>query len=161
MKVSDELGIFWSTGEGHIEVAGIYFYGYWGTAALPDDAASLRNPWNRIDSEADTSKIDEADDGNFLILTVWIKTWPDDQLWHATVEETLTRMVALGARVAWCGGELCSWSLEELDPETSNGFVYAAMSNATGLLLHSPLSEEVSYLSDDEMRLLNSASKLV
>ncbi|WP_339733655.1 hypothetical protein [uncultured Gimesia sp.] len=153
MKTTDELGIFWAAEDGHIEVSGINFYGYWGQAKLPDEISSLGDLLKNIDAEFQIQKI-EADEGNFLMLPVWIKTWPSDIIWRQTVEEILNTMVLMGATVSWSGDEYCSCSLTELDPATSGGCVYAASSRSTGLLLHSDLSEEISYLSDDELQRL-------
>ncbi|WP_298867006.1 hypothetical protein [uncultured Gimesia sp.] len=153
MKTADELGIVWLAKDGHIEVSGINFYGYWGQDKLPDEISSLTDLLKSLEAEFLVQKI-EADEGNFLIFSVWVKTWPSDRIWRQTVEGILNKIVLMGASVSWSGDEYCSWSLTELDPVTSGGCVYAASSRSTGLLFHSDLSEEISYLSDDELQRL-------
>ena len=93
----------------------------------------------------------EAEQGNFLVIDVRITQWPSDTAWRPAVAETLVELVRMGAVVSWCGGELCSWSLSELNPTTSCGCVYAAYSLATGVILHSGLNDEIESLSDQEL----------
>lgn len=153
MKTADSLGIFWAAEDGHIEVVGINFYGYWGQGTLPDEISSLGDLLKNLNAEFQIQII-EADEGNFLVLPVWIKAWPSDIIWRQTVEAILNTMILMGATVSWSSDEYCSRSLTELDPATSGGFVYAASSRSTGSLFHSDLSEEISYLSDDELQQL-------
>ena len=157
MRTFEELGIFWASPDGHIEVAGITFYGFWSQRQIPDDAGfCLTQVWNGLDAEVAVQPI-SADDGNYVVVTIWIKRWPSDDNWRIAVERMLHLMVVKGAVVSWCGGEYSSWSLTELDPATSSGCVYAASSEFTGVILHSGLSDEISYLTDDELVQLQAA----
>jgi hypothetical protein len=154
MRTVDSLGIFWRAEDGHLEVPGIYVYAYWGRAAPPTDLSAVIEYWSRIDVATQLDTIN-AEQGYFLVMNVWVKTWPADEVWHSAIERTLRQLVHMGAWVAWCGDEYCSWSLAEFDPHQSGGCMYAAFSPESGLILHSELSEEMEYLSDSDLRRLN------
>lgn len=157
MRTFEELGIFWVSPDGHNEVAGIAFYGFWNHTQIPDEVGyCFTQVWSGLDAEIAVTPI-FTKDGNFVVVAVWIKQWPSDDNWRRAVEGMFQLMIAKGAIVSWCGGENCSWSLSELDPETSSGCIYAASSKFTGVLLHSGLSDEISYLNDDNLVQLQSS----
>ena len=153
MRTQDDLGVLWRLKDGYVEAPGISFYGYWGMAEIPRDLEPLHNPWSQTDTEIAIERI-ELPEGNHLAITVLIRTFPKDFEWIMIISQILVCLAELGAKVSWCGGLLCSWTLAELDPETSSGLLYAAFSNATGLIIHAGLYDEIEYLSDDELRKL-------
>lgn len=151
MNTKSGLTIWWLQEDGHIEVPGIYFYGYWGVAPIPRTILGLRKFWKLVTSEVAFQEI-EAEQGNFFVVSIWIKSWPADPTWRAAAEETLKEMIEMGAKAAWCGGETTSWSITELDPTTYGGCIYAAASTKQDPILHSELSSnDLVYLSEDEI----------
>lgn len=145
------IGDFLGVPAGHREVPGLAFFGFWGQKQIPDGSEKGFKPvWNGLAAEVVIKPI-FAFDGNSLVVEVWIKRWPSDDIWRRAVEAMLQLMIAQGAIVSWCGGDKCSWSLSELNPATSSGCIYAASSKNTGLMLHSGLSEEDSYLTDGDL----------
>lgn len=146
-----DLTIFWLQEGGHVEVPGIYFYGYWGDVPTPRASLRLSEFWELVASELSLDEF-EAEQGHFLAVAVWVKSWPADSIWRSAVEGTLKKMIELGAQVAWCGGELTSWSLTELDPKTYAGCIYAAASVDREPIMHSELwSDQMIFLSEDEI----------
>jgi hypothetical protein len=150
MITKNELGIFWASANGHIEVPGVYFMVFWGDAFPEISISYFKDVSKMIDSEYKLEYI-TAESGCFSIIPVWIKQWPTDNTWHRFVEITLNNAILNGAVAAWCGGEECSWTLDEINPETTSGCIYAACTSATGVIIHSELSHEISYISDSEL----------
>lgn len=151
MSAASEFFIFWLMDDGHIEVPGIYLHGYWSSALIPKTAFDLADCWKAVASEISFQKIG-AEQGNFLVASVWVKSWPDDPTWRSVIEATLEKMVEAGAQVAWCGDEYTSWSLAELNPSTYGGRVYAAASPTQRPIMHSDLfSDPLVFLSESEI----------
>lgn len=159
MKTIDELIIFWSEADGQVEASGIYFYGFWGPEAIPNSFFEMAGLWKAIESTTAFQQI-VADGGNFLVMTIRIKSWPADPIWRSAVEETLTKMIAMRAKVAWCGGENCSWSLTELNPATYSGCIYAASSVNRQPILYSELSSgDLVFLRESDIVALGDFTK--
>ncbi|WP_085656752.1 hypothetical protein [Pseudomonas sp. B11(2017)] len=160
MKTAECLGIFWSSKDpatGNVcqdEVSGLIFYGYWSqgfSSEFANRLAAFEAIWQgraqfnpRLWEDASLSD---------LSVEVRILAWPSDSEWPSLIERSLAWFVSLGATIAWCGTEYSSPSIEvfSLDDEQWAGSVYAAYSNATGLLLGSGLSADYRELEAVEL----------
>ncbi len=165
MKVKDCLGFFWWMGDGHEEVAGITFYAYCRAIDPSIDVDSLRLLWislrgeirTRISPIPDRDLFESVDGGSVFICEVRLDYWPNDKEWREAVEETLRTIASSEGSVAWCGGELCGWSPDELDPSLGGACIYAGYAEGVGLLCESPnASDEYKDLSDESRRALHS-----
>jgi hypothetical protein len=158
MKVKDCLGFFWWMGDGHREVAGIVFYGYSRSIDPSIDVDSLRLLWTSLRGEIQTiiesiperDTFESVESGSIITCKVRLDCWPNDKEWREAVEETLRTIANSEGSVAWCGGELCGWSPDELDPNLGGACVYAGFAEGVGFLCESPnSSDEYKDLSDE------------
>lgn len=159
MKVKDYLGIIWLSADGTgEEVAGIAFYGYCRSISPSLEVDSLRSLWTSLNGEIQTrinpipdrDLFESVDGGSVFTCEVRLDCWPDDKEWRSAVEETLRTISRLTGSVAWCGGMLCGWPPDELDPHLGGGCVYAGFGEGVGFLCESPnASGEYKDLSDE------------
>ena len=150
MKTRESLGIFWSfknkegIGIGQEDVDGIIFYGLWKPCINSLKEDGFKNIWNSFDVDVKLTKWGAIENASFS-MEVYIKTW-DDCSWENTVAKSLRWFVDQGAVLAWCGSEMISPSLTELEP-IEQSQIYAAYSEETGLLCNSALDDDFEGLS--------------
>lgn len=153
MNTKDELTVMWLESDGHSEELGMYVYAYFpvSSQALSEDA--LNSLGNCTFAKSKSSKI-SIENGLVTTTTIKVDNWPDDDGWTAYLQELFSFLVGHGAAVVWAGGEDCSWTLDTLDPEMSDGNVYAGYSPKTGLVYNSRLTEEIVFLTDEQIATL-------
>ena len=92
----ESLGIYWD-GE---EVDGVTIYGLF-LGLRSDYPVPPSDVWPKS-CEFSTGKL-FGDEWTVFIWDVRIKIWPDRDKWISTVRNTLEKMIAHGAFIAWCG----------------------------------------------------------
>ncbi|MFN3161646.1 MAG: hypothetical protein ACE37I_20230 [Rubinisphaera brasiliensis] len=144
--VRECMEVAWRTETGHEIVAGLTFYGWFPSLLAAGDVQtlwpslaaasySIQSEQIEITKEASYSSVDH---GSILVCTVRIHDWPSANAWPDFVKQILSRLLSIGAKVAWCGNELCAHSPDIFIPETATGNIYAALSNHAGYVCRSP-----------------------
>lgn len=144
--VRECMEVVWRTETGHEIGAGLVFYGWFPlfptavdvetiSPSLAAASYSIQSEQIEITKEASYSSVDH---GSILACTVRIHDWPSANAWPDFVKQILSNLLSIGAKVAWCGNELCAHSPDIFIPETATGDVYAALSNHAGYVCRSP-----------------------
>ncbi|MFM7077216.1 MAG: hypothetical protein ACKO3G_14320 [Planctomycetaceae bacterium] len=152
MKTKDTLEIVWNSGDGQELCSGLYFCGWFPGGETGGCSQQIREVFHAIGGICQFRDIEQH--GTVRIVSVRMTQFPDDITWRQAVEATFKILLNAGAGVAWAGGEDCSWHLEVLDPASDAGNIYAAKTNASGLLCNSALADEIRYLSDEQLQSL-------
>jgi len=163
MIVRESLGIYWLTQEGntahHEEVDGLSFYAYWPEGSYPPlNLQVFKEGWGEASIEVKSSELEiiEGERQASLIVDVKINSWPESY-WDSCIESSLDFFLQLGAKVAWCGDELCTPNLEVFSSEGGSGEVYAVKTSPTGFLCNASLDEDMLYLHVRQLELVQSA----
>lgn len=151
MITKESFSIFWNTGEGQEEVDGLIFYGLW-QHGIPHEIniQEFKNIWS---SHNEIKCIRwENEDYKTLSVEVLINYWPNcDKDWDATLLEALRWFTDNGAVISWCGDEYSSPNPEIFAPNNNIGSIYAAWHPKSGIICNSKLSDELLYLSDEQL----------
>ena len=165
MTAAEQLGIMWPSHEGHTEEQGIYVYAFFAeerTVNVEDIGNAVRSVWPTDDIDLIVDRID-LEEGMFsgittgFVITIIIRVnrWPDDESWNNYMRDTFVALSHFGACLSWAGGEDCSWSLDLfIDTESDTGNVYSGYCDEEGYLCNSRLSEEMKYLTNEQLSLL-------
>ena len=150
MSTTNEFVILWTTDEGQEESSGIYFYGLFESTSLPDLHGLIELDWAGENGETKIDTI-ESQFGVVVVVALKLLSIPEENEWLSKIESSLTTMIDRGARVAWVGGEDCTWSPEVLDPTSGAGNVYAAKTALTKLICNDTFGEPMQFISDDQL----------
>lgn len=156
MKTIESLGIYWTfesdTEENYQdEVDGLIFYGYWGDKPfeLPSHESFI-SFWG--DSEIELKmRIWDGERMAKLSIEIYIKKWPSEKNWMHCIKQSLIWFIEAGARIAWCGTESSTPSIDIFDSSRSLGGMYAAFSPEIGFFCNSNLNDTYEELSNEQM----------
>lgn len=144
----ESLGIYWN-GE---EVDGVTIYGLF-LGQRPDCPVPPSEVWPKS-CEFSTGKL-FGDDWTVFIWDVRIKMWPDRNKWISTVKNTLEKMIARGAFIAWCGLEGSFVDPPDLfKSEFMSGGVWAVCTNENFFACEANMGEIFKTLDDATLDLI-------
>ena len=152
MKTQDSLEVVWNSEEGQELCGGIYLCGWFPGGLTGNCSEQMQREIGAIGGDYQVRDIEQH--GTVRIVTVRLTRFPNDLVWRKEVEDALTILLNDGAVVAWAGGEDCSWHLEVLSPDSDAGNVYAAKSADTGFCCNSNLTDDIKFLSEDQLQAL-------
>lgn len=150
MNTRDELGIFWPTDDGHVEMPGVECYGFFRNSPDAFNDSSVADLWLAETAKIKITRI-RYDEGTVVVILIGIIDWPSELEWMRRLEQTLAAMIASGACIAWAGGYDCSSCLDVLDPKSSEGNVYAAYTKQTSMICNSTLLDPLVFLTDQQL----------
>lgn len=150
MSNATDFSIFWNSGEGHEEVQGIYLYGLFALNVLPNLTDLIERNWMSENGKTQIGHI-ESEFGTVVVVALKLQKIPSESEWYRNLECSLIDLVERGARVAWAGGEDCSWNPDVLNPTSDSGNVYAAMTVSTNLICNDTFGIATQFVSADQL----------